>query len=826
MTSEHRNATDGETSAFENHEAHLRQAQAVAGLGSWELDVTSDQLYWSKEVERQFDVRAEPPVSFAQFLEYVHPEDRTRVRDNWTAALDGDKYDVEHRIEKPDGDHVWVRARARIERDADGRPVKAVGVLQDITERKERESRMRMQLEAIESSMEGIAVLDADDEYVFMNQAHADLFGYDPGELVGRSWRYLYDDDEVERLEREVFPVVDDAGEWRGELTGTRRDGSTMIQETTLTRLDGGGLVCTTRDVTERKERERRLVSFEEATDDLATADTPEEAARTAVDAAENQLDLAAVGVFLYDGDDGVLEPEVGSNALPGEVQELRVGPSDGALWEAFATGTVISADRTDDDGPADVVSNAPWESLADFRAIPLGNHGVLFVAARDTALGPDTIQSAHVLGATLEAALNHLRGERQLASQEEKLRTETERAERLDRLARLTQRVEAAITEESGPAAIERAVCERLVDTGAYEMAWIGGVEVGTDRLTPGVVIGESTHHVTAMDLLTTDEAADRHPAIEAWRTDEVQAVNSLVGDGPAGEWRRHVLEQGYQSLCSVPLTYDGVTHGVLTIAAETPNVFAGREREVLGQLGTSIGHALAGIERRRALESDETVELEFCGDGTELPFARLAREGGCRVEHERTVRREDGDVSLYFTLDGDPPEDPRDTAERTLPGSVEVVRDEPGAGSVLLENVAESWFGSPLAEYGAVLRRAEATATDTTVLVELPARSDLRSFTDRLQDLAPSLELEAKRQHQQSARTAAELRNRIEERLTERQHEALQTAFTAGYFEWPRESDGGDVADRLDITQPTFNKHLRLAERKTFETLFEGEA
>jgi len=265
MTSEHRNATDGETSAFENHEAHLRQAQAVAGLGSWELDVTSDQLYWSKEVERQFDVRAEPPVSFEQFLEYVHPEDRTRVQDNWTAALDGDKYDVEHRIEKPDGDHVWVRARARIERDADGRPVKAVGVLQDITERKERESRMRMQLEAIESSMEGIAVLDADDEYVFMNQAHADLFGYDPGELVGRSWRYLYDDDEVERLEREVFPVVDDAGEWRGELTGTRRDGSTMIQETTLTRLDGGGLVCTTRDVTERKERERSLRRFKRA---------------------------------------------------------------------------------------------------------------------------------------------------------------------------------------------------------------------------------------------------------------------------------------------------------------------------------------------------------------------------------------------------------------------------------------------------------------------------------------------------------------------------------------------------------------------------------
>jgi len=796
-------------------------------------DAFCDLLGYDREEIVEMGIEGYTPAE----RDYTMEDAREFVR---TVVESGEPKQTEWAVETSDGELRWLEVKGTTVEI--GGEMRYVSIDRDVTERRRSERRLR-------------AILDRIDEAIFLARAHEitravqrpDYVSSGYEDIWGQSREAIRDDHEegffgtlhpddkadYRRFMETIVAEIDSgtaSDRYETEYRIRRPDGSVRWVQSEYYPVEWEGepprIVIVSRDVTERKERERRLVSFEEATDDLATADTPEEAARTAVDAAENQLDLAAVGVFLYDGDDGVLEPEVGSNALPGEVQELRVGPSDGALWEAFATGTVISADRTDDDGPADVVSNAPWESLADFRAIPLGNHGVLFVAARDTALGPDTIQSAHVLGATLEAALNHLRGERQLASQEEKLRTETERAERLDRLARLTQRVEAAITEESGPAAIERAVCERLVDTGAYEMAWIGGVEVGTDRLTPGVVIGESTHHVTAMDLLTTDEAADRHPAIEAWRTDEVQAVNSLVGDGPAGEWRRHVLEQGYQSLCSVPLTYDGVTHGVLTIAAETPNVFAGREREVLGQLGTSIGHALAGIERRRALESDETVELEFCGDGTELPFARLAREGGCRVEHERTVRREDGDVSLYFTLDGDPPEDPRDTAERTLPGSVEVVRDEPGAGSVLLENVAESWFGSPLAEYGAVLRRAEATATDTTVLVELPARSDLRSFTDRLQDLAPSLELEAKRQHQQSARTAAELRNRIEERLTERQHEALQTAFTAGYFEWPRESDGGDVADRLDITQPTFNKHLRLAERKTFETLFEGEA
>jgi predicted DNA binding protein len=48
------------------------------------------------------------------------------------------------------------------------------------------------------------------------------------------------------------------------------------------------------------------------------------------------------------------------------------------------------------------------------------------------------------------------------------------------------------------------------------------------------------------------------------------------------------------------------------------------------------------------------------------------------------------------------------------------------------------------------------------------------------------------------------------------------VETALSAGYFEWPRDHDSSEVASRLDITQPTFNKHLRTAERETFELLF----
>ncbi|MFT4957826.1 MAG: PAS domain S-box-containing protein [Halobacteriales archaeon] len=751
----------------------------------------------------------------------------------------GESRELEWRLETADGDRRWLEVKAT-PATINGED-RVLTISRDVTERERSERRLR-------------AILDRIDEAIFLARAHEITQGSQDPDYVSAGYADIWGqplDGIRDRYENGFFGTVhpDDESDYRAFVNGIVDDidrGAAADRYSTEYRIETPEgavrwvqsdyypvewesgqprIVIVSRDVTERKDRERRLVSFEAATDDLATVDAPEEAAKTAVNAATNTLDLSAVGVFLYEEDEGVLKPEGRSDALPDTIGDRAVGPDDGSLWDAFATGNVVSADEMEFRVPAvdeDTTSDSN-EVLEDWRLIPLGNHGVLFVGSADSSLDPDTIQSAHVLGATLEAALNHLRGQQRLASREAELRTETERAERLDRIARLTQQVEAAITEGSAPSEVERAVCERLADTDPYEVAWIGGVEVGTDRIVPQTVIGESSRYVGAMDLLTSDEAADRHPAVEAWQTDGVQVASSLVGAGPAGEWRQHVLSRGYQSIIGIPLTYDGITHGVLTIAADSPNAFGDRARSVLEQLGTSIGHALAGIKRRQALESDETVELEFTGSGTALQFAQAASEAGCAVRHERTVHREDGDVSVYYLFDGELPDDLTDVSEDLFPGQVNIVRD--GADSVLVEVVTDAWFGSPLAEFGAVLRRAEATPGGTTVVVELPVRSDVRSFTERLQELAPSLELEAKRQHQGSERTTEELRNRIEERLTDRQHEVLRTAFAAGYFEWPRENDGSEVANRLDITQPTFNKHLRMAERKTFGALLGSE-
>jgi diguanylate cyclase (GGDEF)-like protein/PAS domain S-box-containing protein len=126
------------------NEALLRQAQAVARIGSWRIEPEGpdpEALEWSEETYRLFGIPAGTRVTYADFLARVHPEDRERVGAAWEAALGGRPYVVEHRIEI-DGETRWLEERAEFCRDAEGQLHWAIGTVQDITERKHTDGRI------------------------------------------------------------------------------------------------------------------------------------------------------------------------------------------------------------------------------------------------------------------------------------------------------------------------------------------------------------------------------------------------------------------------------------------------------------------------------------------------------------------------------------------------------------------------------------------------------------------------------------------------------------------------------------------------------------
>jgi PAS domain S-box-containing protein len=106
---------------------------------------------------------------------------------------------------------------------------------------------------AMESALEGMAILNAAGQFTYMNSAHAHLFGYsNPSELLGKNWHVLYQPEGVARFQNHVMPQVFAEGGWRGEAQGLRRDGTVFPQELSITRLSDGAFICVCRDVTER----------------------------------------------------------------------------------------------------------------------------------------------------------------------------------------------------------------------------------------------------------------------------------------------------------------------------------------------------------------------------------------------------------------------------------------------------------------------------------------------------------------------------------------------------------------------------------------------
>jgi len=118
---------------------------------------------------------------------------------------------------------------------------------------------------AIDQGMEGVALLDGEGRYTYMNSAHAALYGYAVEQLTGKTWRELYAPGVVTLIEQQVFPLLLQQGSWNGELVGRRSDGSVFDVEVSLRLLGGpvaGGtevLACTCRDITLKKQAEAEI---------------------------------------------------------------------------------------------------------------------------------------------------------------------------------------------------------------------------------------------------------------------------------------------------------------------------------------------------------------------------------------------------------------------------------------------------------------------------------------------------------------------------------------------------------------------------------------
>lgn len=254
--------------ALRQSEERLQQAVRVSQIGIFDHDHRTDTIYWSPEQRQNYGWGPDEPVNLPKFLHHVYPEDRERVGEAVRRAHDpsGDGlFDIEHRIVRRDGAVRWLATRSRTFFEGEGdsrRLTRTVGAVLDVTERVQAGQALRVKQNAIETSINAIAISDVAGILTYVNPAFLRLWGYDDeSEVLGRS---VVDFWHFKERAAQVMGAVLNRGGWIGELTASRKDGALLeLQVSASIVHDEQGrpssLMASFVDITERKRAEEAL---------------------------------------------------------------------------------------------------------------------------------------------------------------------------------------------------------------------------------------------------------------------------------------------------------------------------------------------------------------------------------------------------------------------------------------------------------------------------------------------------------------------------------------------------------------------------------------
>ncbi len=220
--------------ALRQTQGRLLTAQRIGKIGNWEFDIAANHVWWSDQTWEIFGLTPGPTdlsaLTYEDVLAQVFPQDRERFEAAQKIFFAGiGTLDIEHRIVRPNGEVRWVHGLGECVVDADGKPIRLSGTVQDITERRlsdEASREIEAQLRLLTDVMPQIVwMTQPDGSVTYFNQRWLDYSGLSMEESLGQGWSRLICPDDSLR----VFSL------WEQALTS----GETSEIEYRLRRADG-----------------------------------------------------------------------------------------------------------------------------------------------------------------------------------------------------------------------------------------------------------------------------------------------------------------------------------------------------------------------------------------------------------------------------------------------------------------------------------------------------------------------------------------------------------------------------------------------------------
>ena len=248
--------------ALEATTQRLNIALEGTKTGVWEFRPATATFVWTDSMEQLSGFGLE---TYEEFLDSVHPDDRSEIADAFDAATDpGDTFQVACRFAQADSSYLWIEVRAELVAGDDS-PQRLVGIVTDISERKEREQQLRRErsrLRALfDSSPDGITIHDDEGSVIDMNETQRESLGFEWDDIGSLSVTAYEDDISLAELQT-IWADMEPGEPLQVESTHRRQNGETFPVEVWVNKFtvnDEERFIAVARDITDRKQRDAEL---------------------------------------------------------------------------------------------------------------------------------------------------------------------------------------------------------------------------------------------------------------------------------------------------------------------------------------------------------------------------------------------------------------------------------------------------------------------------------------------------------------------------------------------------------------------------------------
>ena len=247
--------------------AELQEAQRIAHVGSWHLDLATNAIDWTEELYLMQGLNPKlAPPDYMENEKLFTPESWTRLNSAIASTVtSGAPYEVELEMVRPDGSHGWMLARGEAVRNVSGATVAVRGVALDITGRKMAEDNLRITASVFHNSQEAIMITNESNTIIDVNPAFTRITGYGYDEVIGKNPKILSSGKHAKDFYTNLWASLERDNSWRGEIWNRRKSGEIYPEMLSISALrDSEGRVirhvAVFSDISNIKKHEAELV--------------------------------------------------------------------------------------------------------------------------------------------------------------------------------------------------------------------------------------------------------------------------------------------------------------------------------------------------------------------------------------------------------------------------------------------------------------------------------------------------------------------------------------------------------------------------------------